>query len=105
MTLLIASNRSVNRGDLIVAAHRARLHQRPHYAAGCLCHRRRFLAELNHGVEGEATRSLVSDEQNGRAALQLIDGARELLAGVGIERAGGLIEDQYGGLLEQRSRD
>src|SRR5436190_19420354 len=83
---------SMNCRDLLVVATARTLHaERPyHGTAGGFRERGGFFAELNHRVECEPARCLMRDEQNGRAALELIHRTRKLLAGIGIECAGGL---------------
>src|SRR5215208_6903377 len=95
----------MNCGNLLVATHGTWLDKWTYDTAGRLRYRRGLLAELNDRIEREAAWGLMGNEQDSRAALEQINGARELLAGLGIQCAGGFVEDQHRRLLEQCARD
>src|SRR3972149_5089311 len=63
------------------------------------------VSKLAGFVDLQALRQLVRDEYHGCLALELVDGARELLGGFVVEVARRLVEDQYLRPLEQRPRD
>src|SRR6185503_21111487 len=62
-------------------------------------------AERQHLVDRQPPRHLVRDEQNGRRALQLVDGLGEFLRGRRVEAAGRLVEDEGARPLEERTGD
>ena len=45
------------------------------------------------------------DEQHADTALELVDGVGKAFGGVLVQRAGGFVEDQYFGALEQGAGD
>ena len=47
----------------------------------------------------------MGDEQHADAAFELVDGVGKAFSGVLVQRAGGFIEDQDFGALEQRAAD
>src|SRR5688572_14618144 len=72
----------------------------PYYA-----HLRSPLTQSNHAVHLQSLGKLVGDEQHRYAPAELIDCARELLGGAGIQPAGGFVENEDMRALEERAGD
>ena len=60
-----------------------------------------------HGDAGGVAdgREPVRDHQHGAVLHQLVEGALDLALALGVERGGGLVEEEDGGVLEERAGD
>ena len=72
----------------------------------CITHRtKRPLPYPYHLIHQQVLRHGVGDEQHRHFALELVDRGGEVFGGVGVQAAGGFVEDEYLGLFDEGSCD